>query len=133
MAILHGRNLRIMKAGTGSADVAVVAAARSCEVNTEAEMIETSSVSSSDWRTFKAGRKTWQVTVSYLVTAGQLAEDVLAVGTSVSLKFYDENDNVMTGDALIQRSGQTGTIGNLAQGSWVFLGNGPLSAVSNSE
>lgn len=133
MAILHGRNLRIMKAGTGSADVAVVAAARSCEVNTEAEMLETSSVSSGDWRTFKAGRKTWQVTVNFLVTDGELADDVLAVGEEVALKFYEGASNVMTGNAFIRQSVQTGTVGNLAQGSWVFLGNGPLTKVSNSE
>jgi len=129
MAILHGRNLRILD----NTDSAVVAGARSCEISVECSLEEISSPSSGSWRTFKAGRKNWQVSVGYLVTEGSVATELLRTGNSVTLRFQDGNNVTMTGSAIIERGVDTGIIGNLAQGSFVFRGNGALSAVSNSE
>lgn len=59
--ILHGRNLVVRAGGVA------VAAAKSCTIEVQADEIETSSPLTGQWKTYKAGRKSWKVDVSGLV------------------------------------------------------------------
>ena len=60
--ILHGRNLIIKNDGVA------VAAAKSCTIEVQAEDIEVSSPLTGQWKKYIAGRKSWKVDVSGLVT-----------------------------------------------------------------
>lgn len=65
--ILHGRNLIIKTGGVA------VAAAKSCTIDVKADEIEVSSPLTGKWKTYIAGRKSWQVDVSGLVMVDQYA------------------------------------------------------------
>lgn len=65
--ILHGSNLIVKAGGTA------IAAAKSCVVDVQAEEIEVSSPLTGTWRTYIAGRKSWNINVSGLVQAQNVA------------------------------------------------------------
>lgn len=103
----------------------VIYASKSCEVNTEAETIETAE--SAQWRTYLAGRKGWTVSVSYLVASTKWRSDLLRVGQKVKISLYERSGSTpLGGYAIITKCNITATRGNLAQGSLVFLGTGEL-------
>ena len=124
MAILHGKDLMILDSSSN----ALVAMSKSCEIDVEGDEIEVTSATAADWREYIAGRKNWQVTVNYLVTAGNLATDIGKVGTTVTLKMKDGTSGTpLTGSAIVRTARFTGTVGNLAQGTFQFRGTGSLS------
>ena len=129
MATLLGKNLQILKNTTGSTYAAVVAMAKSCEVSIEADTLETSSSTSGAWHTYIAGRKGWSINVGYLVTAGGFSADAQMVNTTVTIRVSDGTVQ-MQGQAIVKTWKATGTVGNLTQGSFQLLGNGPLSPVT---
>ena len=109
--------------------VTPIASARSCDVYEACDLREVSSPSSSVYRTYVAGRKTWQVTVNYLLLSGVTAK-LGAVGTSYQLSMYVRNNyngDRVGGTAILKEARITGTRGNLLQGSWVFQGSGDLT------
>lgn len=128
--MIHGGKIIVSKK-SGNSWVTAVAAAKSCEIGANADMLPISapSMTGSDgsWQYVIAGLKSWRVTVNALVTT---VEQILGVGTEVQLKIYnaDTTSDSVTGYAYIQELRQTGTWGNLAQYAVVFVGNGPLSA-----
>lgn len=120
---IHGKDIQIQKYD-GSA---IVAAARTCEVSIQADIIETSTPTGGTFRTFIAGRKDWSVSLGYLVTSGDMTSDMLSVGNSVHLRILDmDAGEWLHGYAIIQQCRITANIGSLAQGSFVFKGSGPL-------
>ena len=124
MAILHGKDLMILDSSSN----ALVAMSKSCEIDIEADEIEVSSATAADWRTFIAGRKSWQVTVNFLVTAGNMSTDIAKVGTTVTLKMKDgTSGTALTGSAIVRTYRITGTVGNLAQGTFQFRGVSSLA------
>jgi len=123
MAIIHGRNLIVKVNGTA------IAGARSCEINVEGEQLETASPDTGTWRTFLAGRKEWSVTCGYLIPAAgtPLRSEAAMVNTSVTLTVQsDMSGDTLTGSAIVRTWRASGNIGNLAQGSFHFRGNGAL-------
>jgi hypothetical protein len=80
-----------------------------------------------------AGRKSWSVTVNFLMVAassGNTAVNIrslLNVGTTYTLiiKSSASGDQV-TGSAILKSMDVQGAVGNLATGSWKFEGNGEL-------
>lgn len=123
MAIIHGRNLIIMLNDTA------IAGARSCEVNVNCEEIETSSPSQGAWREFLAGRKEWTASTSHLLPSGDghLQSEAAMVGQTVTLRFVErDTEDILTGQAIVKGWKATGTLGNLAQGSFTFRGSGSL-------
>ena len=122
--LLQGRDLWILDSSSN----ALVAMSKSCEIDVEGDEIEVSSATAADWREYIAGRKNWQVTVNFLVTAGNLATDIGKVGTKVTLKMKDgSTGTALTGSAIVRTARFTGTVGNLAQGTFQFRGTGSLS------
>ena len=125
--ILHGRDLQI----TTAADGVLVALAQSCEIDVECDEIEVTSSTNGDWRDFIAGRKSWVVNVGYLMTAGNVASDVLKIGTVVNIKVNDgDTGTPLIGTALVKTCKVSGAVRNLSKGSFQFRGKGPLAPVT---
>lgn len=110
----------------------LIAGTRSNEMTTEVDMIESSNSSEGVWRTFIAGRKSWQVTVNYLVPAVTNVSDLLSVGTSYTISIRTRSGstvtNRLTGSAILKTCKITATRGNLVQGSFQFIGTSALSS-----
>lgn len=124
MAHIKGNDLIISLNGTA------IAAAKSCDIQTGCELKEISSPSSATYRAYKAGRKTWRVTVNFLVnTTGLGVLTMKNIGTAYTLKAYIRNNPVvdsLQGTAILLETHVTGAWGSLMQGSWVFQGSGDI-------
>ena len=123
MEVIHGRHLIIKVNGTA------IAGAKSCEINVEGEQLETASPDTGTWRTFLAGRKEWSVTCGYLIPAAgtPLRSEAAMVNTTVTLTMQSGmSGDTLTGSAIVRTWRASGNIGNLAQGSFQFRGNGAL-------
>lgn len=107
----------------------VIYASKTCDVATDVDTKETASPTSATWRTYLAGRKGWTVSVGYLVADNKWSDDLLHVGQTVTLQFKNRGDSTasMSGTAIVTQCRVTATRGNLAQGSFTFLGTGELS------
>lgn len=122
--MIHGRNLIIKVNGTA------IAGARSCDINISGEEIEIASATQSKWREFIAGREEWSVTCSHLLPASgtPLRSSKEMVNTTVTITMESGlSGDVLTGQAIVKSWRTTGTLGNLAQGTFSFRGSGPLS------
>lgn len=105
-----------------------IAATKSNEMQTDCETIEISSPSVGDWRTYMAGRKSWSVQVSFLVTAASNIRQLLNVGTSYTIVMRDRNNtSSVSGSAIMTTCKISATRGNLVTGSFVFKGTGALT------
>ena len=124
MEIIHGGNIIVYKKVDNT--YTAIGAAKSCDIEVEAEQIETSSTASGQWKTSLQGRKGWKVTVSGLVTSlkGALQQDD-AVDLKIAVR--DSQSDYLTGAALTRLAKVTGTKGNLGQYSCIFIGNGALT------
>lgn len=76
--ILHGRNLIITAGG------AAIAAAKSCSIDVDAEIIKVASPSDGQWEHSIPGRKSWSVATNHLLT--DITEAAEMVGTMVTLR-----------------------------------------------
>lgn len=104
-----------------------IAATKSNEMQTDCETIEISSPSVGDWRTYMAGRKSWSVQVSFLVTSASNIRQLLSVGTSYTIVMRDRNNtSSVSGSAIMTTCKISATRGNLVTGSFVFKGTGAL-------
>lgn len=127
MAFL-GKNLQILKPVSGGYSP-IIAAARSCEINIDGDQIEVSSPNDGAWQHFIAGRKGWSISVGYLLGAGTFPTEAAMVNTTVTV-VVDDGTTKMQGSAIVKSWHATGNLSNLATGSFVFLGNGPLLPVT---
>ena len=124
MAVIHGRKLIIKVNGTA------IAGARSCDINISCEEIEIASATQSKWREFLAGREEWSLTCNHLLPASgtPLRSSKEMVNTTVTIRMESGlSGDVLTGQAIVRSWRTTGTLGNLAQGTFSFRGSGPLS------
>jgi len=86
--ILHGRNLII------SANGAVLAGAKSCDIQVECDDIPVSSPDDGAWEHVIAGMKSWKVSTSHLVGIDMVpSHKILAVGTSHKDGEYQEGNS----------------------------------------
>ena len=132
--ILQGKNL-IVKANDE-----VIAAAKSCTLNIDCEIIKVSSPTDGQWEHIIAGMKSWSVSTTHLLKMERMIDRPLhgyldPIGQSFTLQL-ELNDitiegfhvtETLTGSAICKSSQITATKGNLAQGSFKFQGNGPLT------
>ena len=131
--ILQGKNLIVKANGD------VIAAAKSCTLNIDCEIIEVSSPTDGQWKHIIAGMKSWSVSTTHFVSAEHATDMVLMgyllrVGSESNLRIQltISEGNVTTTQALVGtavcKSCQiTATKGNLMQGSFKFQGTGALS------
>lgn len=119
---LNGNNILVYRDGS------LIAGTRSSEIETSVELVEVSSPSDGDWRHYITGRKDWTVTVNFFVAQnGESIETLMTVGTSYTLQIlYRDGEGTMTGTAILKSCKVTATKGNLAQGSFQFVGTSAL-------
>ena len=102
---------------------------KSQSIKAQCATIEKASSTQQDWVEVIAGRKSWSITVRYLVLAGSQVKDVLKVGQifDVTMNEYGSATNKVTGRALLSAVDAEYPTGNLAQGTFTFTGSGALS------
>jgi len=101
-------------------------AVKSHDITTAADTIEKASATQQGWREYLAGRKAWSVNMSYLVSVAKIQWELL-VGDTFNVTIADRNSNYrLVGTAILETAKQTYTVGNLANGSFVLKGSGPL-------
>lgn len=81
--ILHGRNLII------KADGVAIAAAKSCTVNIDTEIIKVSSPEDGEWEHSITGLKSWDVQTSHLVTDIISARDMVGTKVLLDIQAFD--------------------------------------------
>ena len=132
--ILQGKNLIVKANGE------VIAAAKSCTLNIDCEIIKVSSPTDGQWEHIIAGMKSWSVSTTHLLKMERMIDRPLhgyldPIGQSFTLQL-ELNDitiegfhvtETLTGSAICKSSQITATKGNLMQGSFKFQGNGPLT------
>ena len=123
MAVL-GNNIIVFMNGQA------IAGTKSDEIQVDSDTIEIASATDQAWTHYLAGRKSWSLNVGWLVLANQDVRKVLLAGSSVTIKIKGRGEgdaNGVTGAAILKTVKVTATRGNLAQGSFAFIGNGPLT------
>ena len=102
---------------------------KSQSIKSQCGVIEKASSTQQDWVEVVAGRKSWSLTVRYLVLSGSQVKDVLKVGQtfSVTMQEYGSSTNKVTGTALLSGVDAEYPTGNLAQGTFSFTGSGALT------
>lgn len=122
MAVL-GNNIIVFMNGTA------IAGTKSDEIQVESDTIEVASETDQEWVHLISGRKSWSLTVGWLVLANQDVRKLLLAGSVVTIKIKgrgESDSNGVTGAAILKTVKVTATRGNLATGSFAFVGNGPL-------
>jgi hypothetical protein len=122
---INGNNIIIYLNGTA------IAGTTSNDVQSSIDMIEIGApLSSGGWKQFLTKRKSWSVSVNFLVLQYSGVQDLLKVGNIYTLKFRGRNSSDSTGvsgSAILKTCKITSTKGNLVQGSFQFQGNNALS------
>ena len=125
--LINGRNIIIYEDGVA------VAASKSCEINVDVDVIEIASPTNGEWNEYIVGRKKWSVKLDFLVV--NTMERLLHVGNKVRMTMGVTDINGvlgadrLTGYAICKTAVVTGTVGNLAKGSWNFVGCGSLERI----
>ena len=114
----------LSQGGTALASTSI----RSQDIQTSCATIEKASSTQQDWEEHIAGRKSWNLTVNYLVLASAQVNDLLYVGQTFDVRMDIGETTYLVGKAIMNQVKQTATIGNLAQGSFSLKGSGPLAA-----
>ena len=117
--------MTLSQGGTALANTKI----KSQSIKAQCATIEKASSTQQDWVEVIAGRKSWSITVRYLVLAGSQVKDVLKVGQmfDVTMNEYGSATNKVTGKALLSAVDAEYPTGNLAQGTFTFTGSGALS------
>jgi hypothetical protein len=122
--MMNGKEIIILKDGQA------IAATKSDEIQVGCETIPISSPSDGAWTAAIAGRKSWAITVGFLVAnVGNVFASINMVGNTFELAIqHSSGSNYMWGYAICTTFKVTATKGNLVQGSFAFQGTGPLES-----
>jgi len=140
-----GKDILVYKDGV------VIAATKTTEIQTDVEIMEVNkpvlvdvandataeeiaaaeaqAAERAKWVNLKAGRKSWSVTVGFLLMSSASVRDALQIDTVVTLKIKESgasDDQGLTGQAILKTCSINLSVGTLAQGSFQFVGTGPL-------
>lgn len=122
MAVL-GNNIIVYMNGSA------IAGTKSDEIQVDSDTIEIASAADQEWVHVLAGRKSWSLNVGWLVLANQDVRKVLLAGSVVTIKIKargESDSSGLQGAAILKTVKITAVRGNLANGSFAFVGNGPL-------
>ncbi len=103
--MIKGKDIVIIDSNGG----AVVAAAKSCEINVQTDTLETASPTSGVWKKYIPGRKGWSVNISHLVLG--LVRNIQMVGTELTIKLSINASNALPFNGFVDNV-------TLAQGSY---------------
>lgn len=122
-----GSDILIYEGGTA------IAGTRDYTLTQAMETLENSSPYSANARTYEGTTIGWDLDVTRLLTAFKGA--VLHPGHTYQMAFRvrDDVSDYMTGTALCLAADVTSTIGNLAKGTWRFVGIDELTSASQSD
>lgn len=111
-----------------------IALTRSDEIIVDGEVIEIASSSAADheWKRHIAGRKEWSLNVSWLVSAVSDIEKVLLTSSRLKIHIgarggYSGGGGGLTGFCIVKTAKASMVRGSLANGSFVFIGDGALT------
>lgn len=123
MRVIHGKDIKIYN-GSGTA---LIAAAKSCTIRKQCKAIEVASADDGDNEYNIAGRKSWSIDLSHLITTngvtlqeGAMYNIQVVIGSGLTAVTWE-------GVALCTECDIQGATGNLGTGSIKLLGSGPLA------
>jgi len=119
--MLKGNDLIIKLDGTA------IAAARSCSLDVRTATIPVSSPQSGNWQHYRAGISSWVVRVNCLVTGVQGMILRRRQTYTLRMEVRELSSDFVQGTALCTAVNTTGVRGNMAQGSFEFVGSGALT------
>lgn len=119
--MIHGRNILIYSGGH------VVAAARSCSISMSVDDTEVSNPADLKNRCYLTGRKSWNMTITKLVTVAHTFFENLDQEVRLSFMVRGSSTDRMTGNAIVKNVEVSGTVGSLTTGNFTFQGTGPLA------
>lgn len=122
MAVILGRNVKIYNAS----NTALIAAAKSCTVSMDADEFEVASETDATNKEYIAGRSSWSVELSHLLTTNQ--GGIPLVKTKYNIKFMVGASTVYTGSVICVHADISANVNNIASGSITMRGTGPLTA-----
>lgn len=124
---MTGRDLIVVLTQNGT--VVAGTTINSQEIRTECESMEKASATQQDWTECIAGRKSWSMTVNYLVLTSAKIKDLLYVGQMFGIIVKDRSNsaNSVSGTALLTGVTNTATVGTLIKASFSFQGSGALT------
>ena len=116
--------MTLSQGGTALANTKI----KSQSIKAQCAVLEKASSSQQDWVEVIAGRKSWTLTVRYLVLSGSQVKDVLKVGQTFSVTMNESGSttNKVSGTAILSAVDAEYPTGNLAQGTFTFTGSGAL-------
>ena len=128
--IQHGRNLYVLLKENGTG--VIIAGTRSNEFQTDVDLQEVSSPTTGTWKEHLPQREEWNVSTNFLVTSDESLLSLLETRKYVTLSLVCRAPGgtvteLLTGETWVKSCKITATLGNLAQGSFQFVGNGPLA------
>lgn len=119
-------------------DGSPIAAAKSCDIDVECDLIETASPSTGKFRTYIPARKGWKIDTNHFVL--KYPDTVLPefmdglVGKYVQIEVKRKSTiylaDKVSGTAICVKSHITATKGKLAYGSFSFVGTGALNYIN---
>ena len=133
MGVILGKNIFIYAGSSGTSPI--IAAAKSCTISSQCDIIEKAAPSQQTSKEYIAGRDEWSVSLDHLVTTGTTQnpvdpfEGLLKVRGTYTLSIVIGGIRKI-GTAICQQSEIRGSVGSLATGVIKFKGTGPLTATS---
>lgn len=127
--MINGNNVFIKIIENG--EEKIVAGTKVNEIQTDCETIEISGPNTGAWREQIAGRMQWSFSSGYLVTDVDRISDLLKTRMKVGIIIASRENGAVRkklyGNAIIKQCKQSFAKNKLAQGSFSFVGSGPLS------
>ena len=133
MGVIIGKNIFIYAGSSGTSPI--IAAAKSCTISSNCDLIEKASSTQNTSKEYVAGRDEWEVSLDHLVTTGTTQspvdpfEGLLKVRGTYTLSIVIGGTRKI-GTAICQHADSRGSVGSLGTGSIKFKGSGPLTAPS---
>jgi predicted secreted protein len=121
MSVIHGRDIKIYNSG----GTALIAAAKSCTIHKQCQALGVASPTDGQNENYIAGRKSWSIDLSHLITTDGITLDE---GTTYNIQVLIGSGVTWVGTALCTQCDIQGTEGNLGTGSIKLIGSGPLAA-----
>lgn len=118
---INSNTIMVFRNGT------LIAGTRSNEAQTSCGTKDVASPTNGDWEHNLAGRKSWQITTSFLLGAVADLSEMLNVGTTYTLRFGPRSSGGLTGSAILTEARVDASWGSLVKGSFKFKGTGPLT------
>ena len=122
MGVILGRNVFIYSGSSGTSPV--IAAAKSCTININYELIEKASSSQQKAKEYVYGRYEWDLTVDHLVVSSNEFQGLsLAGGTRLLISVVINNVR-KKGYVLCPKAGLSAPVSGLSTGNVTFKGDG---------